>query len=372
MKKNKIAIVSPSLSGGGAQKIAVNLANHYSTLGFSVDLVLFRAEGEYLHQVSDAVNVVDLKLKVVRFTFGLYAVIPLRKYLKTQKPDAVLSVIRGANTNLGFASIGLKKIQIVFREANTMHDTLAKHWLIRMVDLLIMRFSYKKADRIIANSEGTKSDLIKKRIVSKNKILVIPNPVLNNNYLEISKEPVNNNFINDRKTKTILSIGRLHRQKNYPLLIKAFKTVNNHNKDTRLIIIGQGDEKEALEKMIKELHLTEVVNIEGFKQNIYPYLRKADVFALSSSWEGFGNVIVEALAMGKPVVCTNCQGGPKYILDNGRYGKLVPVDSAELFAEAIIESLGEAVDAETLIARAKEFSVEKIAEDYLRVIMQDA
>ncbi len=366
----KISIISPSLSGGGAEKVAVNLANYYSKKGFDVDLVLFQSKGEYLSQVNEGVNIVDLRIKPVRFVFGLYSIRPVRRYLIKHNPDAVLSVLRGANTILGLASKGLPKRKIIFREANTMEATLSAAWYKKPISLLIMRLAYKIADKIIANSEDTKYDLVFNKIIDKDKIVTIPNPVLPENFLDLSTRLISNRLFTENN-KIIVSIGRLHPAKNFPLLIRAFKKVHEKDPATRLLIIGQGKEREALTTLIESLNLSDYVKIEGFKQNIYPYLAHARVFALASNWEGFGNVIVEALAMGKPVVCTNCPGGPKTILDNGKYGKLVPVENETLLAEAITESLNSKIDKKMLIKRGLQFSVPKIADEYLKHLLPD-
>lgn len=363
----KISIIAPNLTGGGAEKIAVSLANHYSALGFSIDLVLFQARGEYIQQISEFVNIIDLKIKHMRLIFGLPAMISLRSYFKNNRPNVVLSVLRPSNIVVGLAVFKLSLNRVVFREANTLHGLLAMPWYRRTLNKWIMKMAYKNADVVIANSNDTKNDLINKSIVNSYKPTVIPNPVLRSNYLELSDEHLDDEFI--KHHKTIISIGRLHVQKNFPLLIKAFYKVYKNDQETRLLIIGEGEEKSRLLDLINSLKLQDIVRIEGFKQNIYPFIKHSKVFALASSWEGFGNVIVEALAMGKSIVCTNCPGGPKYILDNGKYGKLVPVDNVELFAEAILESLNNPVNENILIKRARQFTVEKIAEEYLKELL---
>lgn len=364
----KLSIITSSLAGGGAEKIAVNLANHYAELGYTIDLVTFNAKGEYIEQLSSLVELVDLKIKPVRFVFGLHNIFPLRQYLKNSKPDAVLSVARSSNTIVGLAFIFLNKSRVIFREANTMHITLKKPWYKKIVNLNKMRISYRYADIIIANSEDTKRDLMRNKITSKEKIIVIPNPVLPSNYLDLSNEKIEDEYLNDSNLKTVISVGRLVEQKNHELLIRSFKLVNEEDPKTRLLIIGQGKEKSSLIKLIEKLKLSNVVKIVGFKQNIFPYYRLARVFVLSSNWEGFGNVIVEALSLGKPVVCTNCPGGPKFILDNGKYGKLVPMEDEVLLAKAIIESLNSYIDQDVLINRSKQFTVQNIAEKYLVAI----
>lgn len=368
-KDIKIAIIATSLAGGGAEKVAVNLANHYASIGYKIDLVLFKAKGDYIQQVSGLVTIINLNIRFIRYYSLLSASIRVRKYLIKNKPSAVLSVSKSSNISVGFAAIGLKNQHIVLREAGPLRDVLSGFWPYSFIYLTAMRLAYCRANKVIANSQGTMADLLENRIANREKIVIISNPVLNKDFLDLSAEPIDNELFNDKKLKVIISIGRLDPEKNYPLLVKAFKMVFQKDPNTRLMILGQGKEKCSLLKLIEKLNLHDVVIIEDFKQNIYPYINQARVFALASNWEGFGNVIVEALALGKPVVCTNCPGGPAYILDGGRYGSLVPMNNDQLLADAIIRSLDVKVDIRMLKKRAQDFSVEYIAQEYLNIIM---
>jgi glycosyltransferase involved in cell wall biosynthesis len=363
----KIALVAPSLAGGGAEKIVVSLANYYSSIGYKVDLVLFNAKGPYLKQIMKGVNVVDLNIKAIQRIMGINHIIPLRRYLKKEKPATVLSALRKSNKVLGLASFGLNSIRIVFREANTMHEELINNSVVRFFHLTQMKIAYRFADRIIANSKDTANDLVKHKITDRKKIVVIQNPVLPDNYQALSNETIEDGFFSE--FKTILSIGRLAPQKNFPFLLESFGKIYQNHPNTRLVIIGEGSEHTRLMNLASQLAIREAFKIIPFQQNIFPYIKQCAVFALSSSWEGFGNVLVEALALGKPIVSTNCPGGPKTILGDGKYGMLIPLNNLDAFSKALEHSLNNQANSDMLVARAKEFSVSFIAKMYLGVLL---
>jgi glycosyltransferase involved in cell wall biosynthesis len=164
-----------------------------------------------------------------------------------------------------------------------------------------------------------------------------------------------------------VAIGSLKSQKDYPTLLKAFVLLRDR-RPARLLILGEGPERPALERLIGELGLVDRVRLAGYVADPYPYLEMADLFVLSSAWEGLGNVIIEALVCGTPVVATDCRSGPAEILENGRYGRLVPVSDPESLAAAMAASLTETPDRDVLRARGAEFSVERAADQYLELL----
>jgi glycosyltransferase involved in cell wall biosynthesis len=167
--------------------------------------------------------------------------------------------------------------------------------------------------------------------------------------------------------KRLLSIGTLKSAKDYPTLIRSLKILRE-SVDARLLILGEGRERPVLENLIFELDLCEVVKLAGYRADPFPFLREADLFVLSSAWEGLGNVITEALSCGTPVVSTNCQSGPAEILDSGRFGTLVPVGDVEALATAIASVLGHPYDSARLKQRACEFSPKIAADKYISLL----
>ncbi len=360
----KISIIVPNLTGGGAEKVAINLANYYSSLGYKIDLVLFKKYGAYIDLLNDNVNVVDLNISRSR-----YSIISVRNYLKKNKTNIILSVKRDVNIIVGIASFGLNIKRIFYREANTLDDVLNMKFISRMIYLILMKITYLKAKYIIANSNDTKDDLVKNKIVNENKIKVIVNPVLPLEYKDLLKMDCSHKWLNNKELKVILSVGRLHKQKDFPFLIECFSEVIKHDKLARLVIVGEGDEKEYLLSLIKDLNLNDFIDIVNFQSNIFPYYMKARIFALTSKWEGFGNVIVEALSAGTTVVCTNCTGGPKMILENGKYGHLIELNDKYTFSNILLNELNNSIKKDDkLINYSEKFTVQKVAKLYLELM----
>ncbi len=163
----------------------------------------------------------------------------------------------------------------------------------------------------------------------------------------------------------ILSVGSLKPEKDHMMLIEAFSLIPD-SMNAKLIILGDGPLKSDLREFITKKGLNNKITLAGFQHNPYPWYNGADVFVLSSKWEGFGNVIVEALECGTPVVSTNCPCGPAEILNNGAYGKLVSMGNPAKLTKAIIESLEETHNSDVLMDRAKKFSLEEISKQYLK------
>jgi len=227
-----------------------------------------------------------------------------------------------------------------------------------------MKLSYRRVSGVIANSSDTKKDIVSNKIVAEEKVRVIHNPVLPAQYQSLLDQETTEEWFNDPDKEVVLSVGKLHVQKNFPLLIKAFQRVNSLNDKARLVIIGEGEERLNILNLIQSFNLQDVVKLFGFQGNIFPYMKRAKVFVLSSEWEGFGNVIVESLAAGTSVICTNCAGGPKEILDHGRFGDLVELYDADALANKIVYRLEHPMNSSQLKERAMDFSGPAISKKY--------
>lgn len=244
-----------------------------------------------------------------------------------------------------------------------------KNKLKKIIYKLLMKLAYSRAKHIISNSEDTKSDLLQHHIIGAPKATVIRNPVLPPDFIKLKQKKIEGDWFDSTDRKIILSVGRLHPQKNFPFLISVFKKVYQVNKAARLMIVGEGEEKENLINQIESEGLSQFVKLVEFQSNIYPYYENADVFALTSEWEGFGNVLVEALSVGLPVVSTNCPGGPKMILENGKYGTLVPLGDNKSYVDALLKALEYPSKSQDSIEYAKRFTVESVAEEYLKAMV---
>lgn len=361
-RSKKICILTPLASVGGAERVAVNLANYYSQVGHQVTLLTFKGIGFYRNQIDDSVTIIDLQAHKIR-----YIIVKLISTLKSIQADSILSVIRDGNISLGLASFFLQKnYTLVFREANTMDEVWTMKQPKRSLYKMLMRIAYHNADMIIANSNGTANDLLNNKITINDKISIIDNPVLPQNFKELAESKLNHYWLTSNFYKTVITVGRLHPQKNHLLLIDAFSKVQKEIDNLRLIILGEGKEKNKIKQKIKELNIENYIEFINFQENPYPYYKHADIFVLSSLWEGFGNVLVEALACGTPVISTDCPGGPRKILDHGKYGKLIPINDSEAMAEAIRNTLINPYNNKDLrIERAKQFSIENIGDKYM-------
>jgi glycosyltransferase involved in cell wall biosynthesis len=366
-KKNKmkITIVTPNLNGGGAQKVAVNLANYYVSKNYNVDLVILVNSGPYAKLVHDKVNVIHLNAERIR-----HALIKLRKYLKCNLDRCYLSVMRDSNIAIGLSSIGFELNGLVYREATTLNSLSNFHFFKQFNWYVLLKFTYFKADIVIANSDDTKRDLIDNNIIPSEKVVRIVNPVLPNDFIELANMDITDEWFIEKRYKVILSVGRLVIEKNYKFLIECFSEIYKTNDISRLVIIGEGPEKDNLITLIKDLNLENVIKILNFKNNVYPYFKNAHIFALASDFEGFGNVLVEALSQGTSVVSTDCHGGPKMILDGGIYGKLIPLGDKKLYVEALNFFLTRTDKDAELIKYSLKFSVEFVGEEYLDLLKQ--
>lgn len=333
--------------------------------GFSVDCVLLKNRGELLPLLPKGVNVVDLSVERYRS-----AVFPLVKYLRRFRPEVMLASMwpltvvsllaaRGSGTNV--------------RVLVTDHSILSKSyedrgWFHRAVLRLSISAIYRLAAERIAVSNGVASDLAALSWIPQERFRVIYNPAaLGLDVMRAGGMPPELVHVGGR---LILTVGTLKAVKDHALLVDAFSRLP-HELNATLCILGEGALRAELEEMIHVRGLEGRVILPGFRPHAADWYRRADLFVLSSRHEGFGNVIVEALEFGVPVVSADCPSGPREILCGERYGRLVPVGDADAFAKAMEASLLEEPDRELLKARARDFSVDKVADEYLDVLLPD-
>ena len=359
-----IAFFIPSLAGGGAERVAVNLTGELSKRGIKVDLVLGEAEGIFLSEMPKGVHIVDLKVSRV-----LYALPKLIRYLKKNRPDFMISSLSHSNIIAVLAvKLSGTKTKILVKEDNTLSlassNSLIKDWFVRF----LVRFFYPMSDAVIAVSNGVKDDLVKNVHIRPEKIKIIYSPIITNEMFEKAKEPVLHPWFTSKSIPIIIAVGRLTNQKDFRTLIKAFSLVRKEI-EVNLVILGEGEERKSLEDFSEKLGVSEYVYMPGLVDNPYKYMSKSDVFVLSSIYEGLPTVLVEALALGLPIVSTDCKSGPREILDNGKYGKLVPVGNAFLMKEAIISCLnGEVYNGERLDEHLNKFKSDYIVDCYINLL----
>jgi glycosyltransferase involved in cell wall biosynthesis len=349
-----IVVHVPSLSGGGAERVAVELARYFVGKGMSV--VLFVYHSGFSYELPAGVDVV-----VAKSRRHLGRVAEFRAFLKCVDATVVLSILRYANLISLLATVGLRKRpRLVTSEHSSCTALQPRHARDKTI-FKLLTWLYQRSDAIVAVSNGVATDL-RKRVhgTAKAKISTIYNPCyIANGYVPREKKIAG---------RTILAVGRLVWHKAFDVLIDAFSLVAQRVPDVRLVIVGEGPDRGKLEAQIARLGVSESVELPGFDFDVGKYFRNADLFAFSSRSESFGNVVVEALSYGLPIVSTNCEHGPAEILEAGRYGRLVPVDDATALANAILDSLYESIDPRTQVSRAEKFSLETIGSAYARVM----
>jgi len=363
--QEKVAFFLPSLEGGGAERVVVNLIKEFIKREIKVELVLASAKGPYLSELPKEVRIIDLKSSRV-----IFSIPKLISYLREEKPDIFISSLSHANlVSIISKKIAKSKTKLFLREDNTLSLVFynSKSFKTKVIPFLV-KLLYSYADLVIAVSDGVKDDLIGFAKLSPDKIKVIYNPVITPELFQKAREPVSHTWFAPNSPPVILGVGRLTKQKDFPTLLKAFALVRKEI-DSRLVILGEGEERKNLEKLAKELGIEEFLWMPGFVDNPYKYMSKASVFVLSSIYEGFGNVLVEALALGCPVISTDCPSGPSEILENGKYGKLVSVRKSEDLAKAILDIIrSPKLINQAGAERAGMFEVDKIATEYLDTI----
>jgi glycosyltransferase involved in cell wall biosynthesis len=358
-----LSIFLMDLDGGGAERVMLNLACGFAEQGLQVDLVLVKPEGPYLSQLPPKVRVV--KLESSRLILSIPA---LARYLKQEQPPVLISALEDTN----IVALCAKKLAgVSTRIVVTVHNNLSREaqnatQLKRRLTPQFVKWFYPWADSVVAVSQGVADNLVEIG-VSSEQLKVIYNPIVTPELSEKLQEPLAHPWFVPDQPPVILGVGRLTKQKDFPTLIRAFAKVR-HLQPARLMILGEGEERSHLESLIQELDLAEDVVFPGFVANPYAYMAQAAVLVLSSAWEGFGNVLVEAMAAGTPVVSTNCESGPAEILADGQYGKLVSVGDSEEMAKAIAQALEEVLDSQLLKERAIEFSLEKALTQYRQLL----
>jgi len=390
----RVALFLHTLAGGGAERNLLMLARGFQERGYRVDLVLGEARGPLQSELPPDVRVVELgrlpawrslpvllslpaqtlcvggaefwraKPRVVR-CLG-----PLARYLREERPVALLtSVTKNGIVALWARWLAGVPTRVVVREASHFsHETARRSPAqARSITRLVTQW-YPRAEAIVAVSEGVADDLCGATGLEREKIRVLYNPVDVDGLAAQSVEPPDDPWLSAGEPSVVLGAGRLGAQKDFGTLLSAFARARAQ-RECRLVILGEGPQRAQLEALAKELGVRDDVRFPGFVANPYAYMARAAVFALSSRWEGFPNVLLEALACGCPVVSTDCPSGPAELLQNGRFGRLVAVGDSHALASALLEALEKPPSAEDQKSRAREFSPAGCIDRYLEVLI---
>ncbi len=359
-----IAIFLPSLGSGGAEKMMVNLAHGLLARGYTAEMVLVRKEGGFLSALSPEVRIIDLKA-----SRALAALPALVGYLRRNQPKVILSNLPHLNMLAVMArALSGRRTRLVLVEHNDLQHASAhgvRRWE-RFFPRAVGLF-HPHADAVVAVSQGVADGLVQLAGLPRELVRVIYNPIVTSDIDSLAAEPLEHPWFVKDQPPVILAVGRLTLQKDYPTLLRSFADIRAR-RPVRLVILGEGTLRDELHALAHSLGIAPDVDFAGFDPNPFRYMARCAVFALSSAWEGFGNVLVEALACGAQVVATDCPSGPAEILAGGQYGWLVPVGGPAGLASAIESAMQNPLPVDALKQRASDFHVDQITGQYLQVL----
>ena len=364
-----IALFGKFAEYGGVQRRLANMIKVWYRRGYKISLVTWRGgKCFYPQEIEEMVSVTHLNSKSKLFTLFLLWI-----YLRNTKPKLIMSTNHQSNIVVSclyyLPDTATKRFVNV---PNTFGASVKKDVQDKKNKLRQVQRFYPKNHGVIAISEGVRKDLLQNCKLDESIIYKIFNASVSQDILTRSQEPINHPWLKKTIDEPVLiSVGRLSPQKDQATLIEALAIVQNEV-PCRLIILGDGPLREDLLTLVREKGLKDKVELTGFVSNPYAWMAKADCFVLSSIWEGFPNVLAEALSLGIPIISTDCPSGPAEILDQGKYGYLVHMKDSHALAKAIVQTLqGNYCKYDPKEATAK-YTAEVVAEEYLRAFKLDA
>lgn len=364
-----IAIFIPNLKGGGTQQAQILIARGLHNLGEPVQLVVGRKVGGLSETIPKEIEIVNLGgLSDLSLIFSLVG------YLKREEPRAIICALNQANL-LGLLAKRLSRAET--RLVMVVQNHFGAKWKHQFTPTAplrkwIFRHMYTRADAVVAVAEQLRGYLIAELGLSEQHVHAIPNPVDEHEVRMNAKKAVGHPWLQaNHEVPVIITVGRLDYQKDHKALIRAFELVLKKER-ARLIIVGEGPLRAKLERFIRALGLEDYVDLVGFQSNPHAWMAKASLFVLSSRWEGYPLVLLEACALGLPVVSTDCNSGPAELLADGRFGKLVTCGDVPQLAHAILEALAESSKRVDLVDRASEFSLESVARRYTECFLRNS
>ena len=363
----RVAFFLSDLDAGGAQRTIANLVNALPPDRFAAELVVARTGGAARSWLKTDRRLVDLGCAQTRG-----ALLPLRRYLAAERPDVLFATMVDANIVAALAArLSAHRPRLILRESNPHRARGDIGWLRRVA----VRWAYAEADAVVALSHGVGRELIEDYALDPNRVMTIHNPVDIEAWrrrAQAARQAVAPWGAFGAGAPVLVAVGRLIRQKGFDLLLRALAKCRAAGRKARLVIVGDGPERAALNAVAHELAIADRVLFAGFIADPAPYYAHGDVFVLPSRWEGFGHVIVEAMACGLPVVAFDCPYGPADILGSGEGGVLVPPEYVDALAAAIDRLLDAPAERARLASGAagvaERFSLARITLDYGRLI----
>ncbi len=361
---DRIAIFLSTSGHSGVDRAMQNLIPEFARRGYPVDLLHVRRHGPYLDPLPAGVRVIDLGSR------HTYSCLPgVVRYLQKDRPKVLLADKDRVNrTALLARFLARIETRLVLSSGTTLsidlqHRGAFERWLQRTSFGKLYRF----ADKLIVTSEGVADDTAAYTGLQRSHIEVVPSPVIPDALLETEIPPPAHPWFAEAGPPLIVSVGELGARKDFQMLLHAFARLKQQ-RDCRLMILGRGRQAEKLHELAQQLGVSDAVEMPGFVDKPYAYMAHADLFAFTSRWEGLGFVLIEALAMGTPVVSTDCPHGPAEILQHGRYGPLVPVGDACAMAQAMAQTLAHPLSPKRLKEAAKPYTVTASANAYLTAL----
>ncbi|NSW52385.1 MAG: glycosyltransferase [Anaerolineae bacterium] len=358
----RIVLFFSNLSGGGIQRVMLSLAEGMLQAGWQVDLLVLDGTGPLAEQIPPGCRLLDFSLPHV------YQALPnVVSYLRSSQPEVLFT----AQTHYNLAAMlsrvlsGWKGRLILSEHINLSKQTAHSKNMMEQLYPTLARWFYPFADKVVVVSQDAADDLVRRCRLPASRVTVIHNPVLTRPVETLMKPEPEPPWPHSPSAPLFLAAGRLTPQKNFPLLLQAFTKVLEQEPAAHLVILGEGEDRLALSALAVNLGIHGSVWLPGFVPNPYPWMARCSVFVLSSSWEGFGNVLVEAMACGTPVVATDCPSGPAEILEKGRLGRLVPPEDAAALAAAMLAEWRSPHQPHVLKQRAADFTLDAILPKYL-------
>ena len=358
----RIACFFSTSGHSGVDRAMQHLIPSLAGRGYEVDLLHIERHGPYLQEIPERVRVVELG---TRSTYP--SLFPLIRYLRRTRPAVLLADKDRVNRTAMLAKfLSRTDPWLVLSSGTTISIDLAhrggfERWLQRTS----MGRLYPYANQIIVTSKGVADDMAAYTGLARERIRVVPSPVIPDDAFTRSYPRPEHPWFQPDQPPVILGVGELGMRKDFPTLIRAFARLRRE-RPCRLVILGKGKQKGELESLAQSLGVAEDMDLVGFKPNPYDYMAHAGLFAFTSLWEGLGFVLIEALALGVPVVSVDCPSGPSEILQQGRYGRLVAVGDDAALSAAMLATLGTPLPREVLQQAARPYSISAATDAYLQ------
>ncbi len=358
-----VAIYMHDFSGGGVERQTLTLARELLTSGLAVSLVVHRIQGELVSQIPRGLRVVELNGRRTLHDIPLLA-----RFLRREQPDVLLTNVDHNNiAGLLAKVLSGRRTKVIICQHNALAGEFAVHerWTYRLMPL-----AYRLLSPFVAAaagvSDGISAELVRAAGIPRRKVVTIYNAVVGQDFQARAAQEPTHPWLCDGSKPVLVTAGRLVWQKDHETLLRAMALHRQSGGTGKLLVLGTGPLQASLAEQVRALHLDDAVDFVGFQANPLPWFRRADAFVLSARSEGFGNVLVEAMGCGTPVISTDCDYGPREILADGRFGMLVPPRDPQALADVISSALDlrARFPAELLRERAAAFSTAACADGF--------